>query len=82
MAFVTPPNSQLDLKLARMFSLGPVGITAYAYVQNVTNRKNIINVYYRTGSDNDGALSYRWFRYYAEYAIQEYGENFLALYEE
>jgi len=49
----TPFTSQLDLRLERGFDVGPATATAYIYVQNLLNRKNVNNVYLRTGSSTD-----------------------------
>jgi len=49
----TPFTTTLDLRLSRGFDIGPASATAYIYVQNLVNRKNVQNVYLRTGSATD-----------------------------
>jgi hypothetical protein len=49
----TPWTFNLDLKIDREFGLLGSDATAYVYVQNLLNRKNVINVYGRTGNDRD-----------------------------
>ncbi len=56
-ASLTPWNTQLDLRLDRTVDLGPIEANFYVRVQNLTNTKNTINVYDRTGNPyNDGFL--------------------------
>jgi hypothetical protein len=55
---VTPWVYQLDLRVDKSFSIGSVNVNVYAYVQNLLNTKNVVNVYYRTGNAyDDGWLS-------------------------
>ncbi|MEW6750289.1 MAG: TonB-dependent receptor [Candidatus Latescibacterota bacterium] len=55
---VTPWTFQLDLKLDKGFGFMGLETRAYAYVQNLLNRKNVINVYQRTGNaQDDGFLT-------------------------
>ena len=57
-ASYTPWNFQLDLRLDRTFNIAGFNANAYVYIQNLTNRKNVINVYRRTGNAyDDGFLS-------------------------
>ncbi len=49
----TPWMFQTDLRVDRGFTLLGVNAQAYMYVQNLFNRKNVINVYGRTGDDKD-----------------------------
>lgn len=54
----TPWTYRTDLRLEKGFDLGPASATAYIYVQNLLNRENVENVYFRTGSaGSDGFLS-------------------------
>lgn len=54
----TPWNFNIDLRLDKTVSLGPLEANFYIYVQNLLNTKNVINVYRRTGNaDDDGFLS-------------------------
>lgn len=56
-ASLTPWNMQLNLRLDRTVDLGPLETNFYVYVQNLTNRMNVLNVYNRTGNPfNDGFL--------------------------
>jgi len=54
----TPWQFYSDLRVEKGFDIGPVRATGYMYVQNLFNRKNVTNVYLRTGSaENDGWLT-------------------------
>ncbi len=54
----TPWFYRMDLKLEKGFSMGNVKLTAFANVENLFNRKNVINVYERSGNAyDDGFLS-------------------------
>ncbi|MFH1942885.1 MAG: hypothetical protein ABIL68_12360 [bacterium] len=48
----TPWNYQFDIRLDRTFKIGHLSFTAYFYIQNIFNRKNVLNVYWRTGEAN------------------------------
>lgn len=55
---VTPWNFNIDMRLDKSVTLGPLEANFYIYVQNVLNTKNVINVYRRTGNaDDDGYLT-------------------------
>lgn len=57
-ASTTPWTFTTDLKLDKSFKLGGLSATVYAIVNNVFNRKNVINVYQLTGSaGDDGYIS-------------------------
>jgi hypothetical protein len=57
-ASTTPWVSNLDLRVDKTISLGPVEANLYFYVQNLLNTKSILNVYQRTGNaEDDGFLS-------------------------
>ncbi|MCF7803521.1 MAG: TonB-dependent receptor [Candidatus Marinimicrobia bacterium] len=57
-ASTTPWYFNTDLRVTKGFDVGGVRFGVYAYVQNLFNRKHVLNVYYRTGSaENDGFLS-------------------------
>ncbi len=48
----------VDLRVDKTISVGPVNFNLYVYVQNLFNTKNVINVYYRTGNAyDDGFLT-------------------------
>ena len=52
----TPRIYQFDLKINRSFSLGNSPLTAFIYIQNLLNRKNVQHVYWRTGTaEEDGS---------------------------
>ncbi len=46
----TPVYFTLDVKLSKTFHVGRMGITPYFYIQNLLNRKNVIDLYPRNGS--------------------------------
>ncbi|KAA3620213.1 MAG: TonB-dependent receptor [Calditrichaeota bacterium] len=52
-ASLTPWNFQMDVRIDKTVDFGNLGVNFYAYVQNLTNRENIINVYSRTGNPYD-----------------------------
>ncbi len=57
----TPLNFQLDVRLDKTVNLDRFRTSFYVYVQNLTNRKNVINVFGRTGNAfNDGFLDNPW----------------------
>ena len=46
------------MKLDRTFFLADFSFTAYLYIQNIFNRKNVLHVYWRTGeTSSDGLFS-------------------------
>jgi hypothetical protein len=50
---MTPWNFTLDVRLDKSIDLGPLGANFYVYITNLTNRRNIRNVYMRTGNPWD-----------------------------
>lgn len=55
---MTPWTFYTDLRLDKTFEVMNVRLTAYVLVNNLFNRKNVINVYEKTGSaEDDGFLS-------------------------
>ena len=50
---MTPWTFMLDLRLDKTIDLGPMAANFYVYVQNLTNRRNVRNVYMRTGNPWD-----------------------------
>ena len=57
-ASTTPWTFQVDLQVDKKFTLFGTEARAYAYITNLFNRKNVINVYSRTGNDaDDGFLT-------------------------
>jgi len=54
----TPWNSLVNLKIDKTLKVGGFGVTLFAYIENVFNTKNVINVYSRTGNAyDDGFLT-------------------------
>ncbi|MBC6949868.1 hypothetical protein DWB58_18235, partial [candidate division KSB1 bacterium] len=57
-ASLTPWNYEVNLRLDKTVDVGKFGLNFYMYVQNLTNRKNVVNVYRRTGNAfDDGFLN-------------------------
>lgn len=57
-ASTTPWNFQMDLRLDKTIGFGKFDTNFYVYVQNLTNRENVINVFQRTGNAyDDGFLN-------------------------
>ncbi len=50
---LTPWNYTLDLRLDKTIDVGPLGMNFYVYITNLTNRRNVRNVYMRTGNPWD-----------------------------
>jgi outer membrane receptor protein involved in Fe transport len=56
-ASLTPWNYDLNLRLDKSVDISGLNLNVYMYVQNLTNRKNVINVFRRTGNAfDDGFL--------------------------
>jgi len=54
----TPWQSFVNLKVDYDISLGGMGVTLFAYVENLMNTKNVVNVYSRSGNAyDDGFLT-------------------------
>ena len=49
----TPWQNYLNLKADYTLSLGGVGVQLFAYVENLFDTKNVINVYHRSGNAYD-----------------------------
>ncbi|MBI2503343.1 MAG: carboxypeptidase-like regulatory domain-containing protein [Candidatus Latescibacteria bacterium] len=49
----TPWIFQTDLRVDKGFTLFGINAQAYAYIQNLFNRRNVVNVYGRTGNAKD-----------------------------
>ncbi len=59
----TPLFYTLDFRLEKSFSLWRLQFTPFVYVQNLLNRKNVIDLYPRTGkADYDGYKELRVFQ--------------------
>jgi hypothetical protein len=57
-ASTTPWVSNLDLRIDKTVSFGPLNANFYIYVQNLLNTQNVLNVYQRTGNAfDDGFLT-------------------------
>jgi len=69
----TPRNYLFDFKFNRSITLGNSPLTAYIYIQNLFNRKNVQQVYRRTGTtDDDGSEGL---------SVDSHVEEFLTLYQ-
>jgi outer membrane receptor protein involved in Fe transport len=56
-ASATPWNFNMDMRLDKTVTLAGLDLDIYAYIQNVFNTQNVINVYYATGNAySDGFL--------------------------
>ncbi len=56
-ASTTPWNFNLDMRIDKTVTFAGLDLNIYAYVQNVFNTQNVINVYYATGNAySDGFL--------------------------
>jgi hypothetical protein len=76
---VTPWVYQLDVRVDKSFSVGPLNLNVYFYVQNLLNTKNVTNVYYRTGNAyDDGWLSNP---VASANTVNTYGETYTRLYQ-
>ena len=54
----TPWNHFVNLKVDKKLSVGGISVTVFAYVENLLDTKNVINVYSRSGNAyNDGFLT-------------------------
>lgn len=77
---LTPWNYELNLRLDKTVNIGPFGANFYVYFQNLTNRRNVINVYERTGNAwDDGFRSDT--QTSEPVAAANGGENFWRLYQ-
>jgi hypothetical protein len=76
----TPWTNQVDLRLSKGFDLGPATARGYVYVQNLFDRRNANNVYFRTGSaTSDGFLSTPSL---SQDAIANRGQGFVQYYQQ
>lgn len=74
----TPRNYQFDFKIDRSFILGNSPLTASIYIQNFFNRKNVQQVYWRTGTTEDDGSYDPDSR---ERIVESRGEEFFTLYQ-
>ena len=74
----TPWFFKVDVRLDKTVTVAGLDLNIYTYVQNVFNRRNIINVYYSTGNaSDDGFLTSRD----GQQVVAGYGERFGDLYQ-
>ena len=76
---ITPWNYQFDFKINRSFTLENYPLTAYIYIQNFFNRKNVQQVYWRTGTTEDDGSYYN--PDLRELVAELRGEEFFTLYQ-
>jgi len=76
----TPWNFNIDLRLDKAASLGPLNANFFVYVQNLLNTKNVINVYRRTGNAEDDGFLTNPTLSAAIIAAPGRGENYVELY--
>ena len=73
---LTPPVYTFDAKIEKSFYISSIRMSAYIYAHNLFNRKNILHVYWRTGSaDSDGYL-----QKYHSFLKQYYPDEYFTLY--
>jgi hypothetical protein len=78
-ASTTPWFYQLDLRIDKTIAIATVDVNIYAYVQNILNTQNVLNVYYRTGNAyDDGWLSDP---VASGKSVEQYGPKYVALYQ-
>ena len=72
-ASTTPWVYNLDLKLDKQFLFGNYGLTVFARVNNLLDRRNALNVYQASGSaDDDGFYGNQ---VYSQAFIDQYGDD-------
>lgn len=75
----TPWVWNVDLRVDKTISIGPVNMNFYVYVQNLFNTKNVVNVYYRTGNAyDDGFLTNPEL---SGTFIEQFGQKYIELYK-
>lgn len=72
----TPWNFQIDLKVDKSFTLGPLSANIYILVLNVLDTKNVTDVFIQTGSTNDGYLASEEGRTRIESWRSTYGDKY------
>ncbi len=77
---MTPWNYTIDLRLDKTFDLGPVAANLYVYAMNLTDKRNVENVYMRTGNAWDDGFKADT-KTSASTAAANGGEKFWALYD-
>ena len=68
----TPWVYNMDMKMDKKFNIGGVGLTVFARVNNLLDRRNVLNVYQATGSGTDDGF----------YGNEVYSQSFIDLYGE
>jgi len=77
-ASMTPWVFNVDLRLDKTVSLGPLSANFYIYTQNLLNTRNVLNVYRRSGNAwDDGYLSNPEL---SGSAVSKYGQGYVDLY--
>lgn len=71
----TPWNFQVDAKINKSFSIGPLRADIYLWIINILNTKNIRDVFIQTGSTDDGYLVTQQGLTQIEAYRQTYGEK-------
>ncbi len=71
----TPWNFQIDAKINKSFSFGPLNANIYLWVINILNTKNVQDVFMQTGSTDDGYLVSQQGLTQIQAYRQEYGEK-------
>ena len=77
----TPWHYQFDVRIDKSFQIGVIRLTAYLYIQNIFNRKNVQHVYPTTGDvQNDGSfdITSPWSSWVPE---REWAEELFSLYD-
>ncbi len=82
---VTPWTFQLDAKVDKTFSLGPINFNVYLWVINLLNTQNVVGVFGTSGdgydngflSSNQGVEAIEAYRKYGE----EHAQNYIDLYK-
>ncbi|MEE9168100.1 MAG: TonB-dependent receptor [Candidatus Neomarinimicrobiota bacterium] len=74
----TPWVFNLNVRIDKTVGIGGIDLNFYVYVQNLINKKNVINIYYATGNAfDDGFLS----SVDGQQIVQSAGERFADLYQ-
>lgn len=82
-ASTTPWNFQLDTKLDKSFSVGPLNANVYLWVINILNIKNVVGVFNQSGDPNDdGYLTSPQGLSTVEGIRNQYGNSTADLYKE
>jgi hypothetical protein len=76
---MTPWTWSVNLRLDKMVRIGKFNTSLYMYVQNLTNHRNIMNVFMRTGNPYDDG--FRQMEISEAAAAANGGDRFWALYD-